>query len=312
MPDLILHHYELSPFSEKVRRILAFKGLEWRSVRAPAVMPKPDLVALTGGYRKIPVLQIGSDVYCDTALIARVLERIAPEPTLYPTPLAEGLAEWFDRTVFETVVPFVARPTRFDEALRLLTPEELSKMGEDRAAMRTDFGKKALGFRTARANLAVYLERLDRALDGRPFVLGDAPCIADFSAYHAVWLLEKIAPEPLAGYERLPGWMERIAQIAGPEASPLQPEEALRICRQTTAQAISDEGFVDPQGLARGEPVVVRAGDYGCDPVSGTLVLSLPNEIALRREDPRAGVVTVHFPRIGYEIVKGAPGGANP
>src|SRR5678815_5655165 len=96
MPDLILHHYEISPFSEKARRILAQKQLTHRRVRAPAVMPKPDLVALTGGYRKIPVLQIGNHVYFDTSLIARVLEERKPRPTLYPGPLAEVVAEWAD------------------------------------------------------------------------------------------------------------------------------------------------------------------------------------------------------------------------
>ncbi|MEY4577459.1 MAG: hypothetical protein RL701_2162, partial [Pseudomonadota bacterium] len=65
---LILHHYEASPFSEKIRRILAYKQQPWTAVRAPAVMPKADLLALTGGYRKIPVLQVGNHVYCDTAL----------------------------------------------------------------------------------------------------------------------------------------------------------------------------------------------------------------------------------------------------
>ena len=71
MAEIIFHHYALSPFSEKIRRILAFKGLPWRAVDQPVMMPKPDLIALTGGYRRIPVLQIGADVYCDTALIAR-------------------------------------------------------------------------------------------------------------------------------------------------------------------------------------------------------------------------------------------------
>ena len=72
-PDLVLHHYPESPYAEKVRRILGFKGLAWKSVTIPMMMPKPDLLALTGGYRKTPVLQIGADVYCDTDLIARVL-----------------------------------------------------------------------------------------------------------------------------------------------------------------------------------------------------------------------------------------------
>jgi hypothetical protein len=84
MPDLILHHYWESPYAEKIRRIFGFKGLAWKSAIIPMVAPKPDLTALTGGYRKTPVLQIGADIYCDTELIARVLERLYPEPTLHP------------------------------------------------------------------------------------------------------------------------------------------------------------------------------------------------------------------------------------
>ena len=44
----------------------------------------PDLVVLTGGYSKTPVLQIGADIYCDTKRIADELETRFPQPTLYP------------------------------------------------------------------------------------------------------------------------------------------------------------------------------------------------------------------------------------
>ena len=84
MSDIILHHYEESPFAEKIRLILGFKRLSYRSVLVPMMLPKPDVIALTGGYRRAPMMQIGSDIYCDTALIAEVLERIQPEPPLYP------------------------------------------------------------------------------------------------------------------------------------------------------------------------------------------------------------------------------------
>ncbi len=88
MNELILHHYPASPYSEKIRTILGFKGLVYRSVIQPQVMPKPDQLALTGGYRKAPLLQVGAHIYCDTNLIAEVLERLMPEPTLYPAPVA--------------------------------------------------------------------------------------------------------------------------------------------------------------------------------------------------------------------------------
>ena len=84
MPEVILHHYPLSHFSEKIRRILAYKKMAWRAVEQPLMMPKPDLTPLTGGYRRVPVLQIGADIYCDSACIARRLERIQPEPACIP------------------------------------------------------------------------------------------------------------------------------------------------------------------------------------------------------------------------------------
>jgi len=37
--SLILHHYEASPFSEKIRLALALKNLKWSSVDIPVIMP---------------------------------------------------------------------------------------------------------------------------------------------------------------------------------------------------------------------------------------------------------------------------------
>ncbi len=79
-----LHHYAGSPFSEKERSGLGFKGLSWRSATIPVILPKPDVVALTGGWRRTPARQIGAGVYCDSALICRVPDRLAPDPPHWP------------------------------------------------------------------------------------------------------------------------------------------------------------------------------------------------------------------------------------
>src|SRR5436305_13283145 len=85
MADIILHHYDTSPYAEKVRTGLGLKGLAWASVELPLIMPKPNLTTLTGGYRKTPVLQIGADIYCDSQLIMRELERRCPlRPFILP------------------------------------------------------------------------------------------------------------------------------------------------------------------------------------------------------------------------------------
>jgi glutathione S-transferase len=304
MTDLILHQYEISPFSEKVRRILAFKGLPWSAVRAPAVMPKPDLIALTGGYRKIPVLQIGNHVYCDSALIARVLEQLKPEPTLYPSPLTEALSEWSDTALFEACVPTMMRPTRLDELLTNFTQYELSAMLEDRRLLRQDALRLGPTPKSSRTHLDVYLARLDAGLARQNFVFGDAPCIADFSTYHSLWMLQRVSQSPFGEYPQLAAWMQRIAGIPQATVTPISSDDALGVCR-SARNATTDSGsavFADPMGFTREQAVLVRASDYGRDIVAGALVGSSPNEVVLRRTDERVGTVFVHFPRLGFEI----------
>src|SRR5260221_13392170 len=80
MAEIILHHYDRSPFSEKVRLVFGLKGVSWRSVDIPRWMPKPELMPLTGGYRKTPVMQIGAHTYCDTRRRLREGRRPLPQP----------------------------------------------------------------------------------------------------------------------------------------------------------------------------------------------------------------------------------------
>jgi glutathione S-transferase len=308
--ELILHQYEMSPFSEKVRRLLAFKRLPWRAVRAPAIMPKPELVALTGGYRKIPVLQIDNHVYCDTALIARVLEQLAPEPSLYAHPLAEVTAEWADSVLFEATAPVIMRPTRVDELLRFLTKEELEGMLADRKAMRENSTRFQPRPKVARVHLELYLERLDRSLASQDYLFGATPSIADFSVYHCVWMLQHVSPEPLTNRAHLQAWLQRISAIPHSAITPLSASEALRVSRECAADWRPTAPFADPQGFSLEQAVVVRANDYGRDPIEGALVASSASEIVLRRADVRAGRVYVHFPRIGFDVQASSSPGA--
>ena len=71
MAELILHHYDISPYAKKIRLAFGLKRLVRASVIVPATLPKPDLMPLTGGFRRGPVLQIGADIYCDTLRSAR-------------------------------------------------------------------------------------------------------------------------------------------------------------------------------------------------------------------------------------------------
>lgn len=303
MNELILHHYPMSPFAEKARLMLGYKKLPWRSVIIPPVMPKPDVVALTGGYRKTPVLQVGADVYCDTALIARVLEARQPSPTLYPAgaPLAVPLAQWADSMLFAVAVSWAMQPAGAAAIMGTQPPEVLKAFAADRAAMRANAPRPSLADATAqlKQHLAAIAAQLRQ---GGPWLFGAEPSIADFSVGHCLWFIRLAKPVAhlLDDYPPIGAWLERLFAIGHHVSSEMSSGEALAVAAGAGAHAPT---AVEPGlGFEAGQAVTVAATDYGVDPVAGTLVGLNPLESVLRRSDPRAGMLHVHFPRFGFQL----------
>ncbi len=303
MNELILHHYDGSPFSEKVRLMLGCKGLPWHSVKVPVVLPKPDVVALTGGYRKTPFMQVGADVYCDTALIARLLEQQAPMPTLFPpsAPLAPLLAQWADSTLFWTVVPYTMQPAGLAHVFAGAPPEMLQAFAADRAPFTA--GMKRQTPADAAANLQTYAAALDAQLaDGRSFIFGADVCVADFALAHCVWYVHRGGPlaaifEP---HGHLRQWLGRMQAFGHGRPQKMSSGQAIAIAAAAGTHAPAQ--VLPGLGFDAGQAVNVTPTDYGFDAVAGTLVGLSADEVVVRRHDERAGTVHVHFPRAGFQI----------
>jgi glutathione S-transferase len=296
--DLVLHHYSSSPFAEKTRLMLGLKGLPWHSVTVPMVLPKPDVVALTGGYRRTPFLQLGADIYCDTALIAEVLEARRPTPSLYPAAVAghaRTLAQWADTDLFWTALPYAMQPAGATALFAGAPPDMLKIFVADRRAMSE--GMPQVRGVDAGAALTQYLEWLSAMLsDGRPWLLGD------LSVYHPLWFVTRTGPlaEIFQPHEALRAWMGRVAAIGhGERAGKLDGAAAIALAKASTPRpALVEEGL----GFAAGDAVTVTPYDYARDSVAGTLVGLSCRTVTLAREDERAGRVHVHFPRIRYTL----------
>jgi len=307
MSELILHHYGNSPFSEKIRLILGFKKLPWRSVQIPAIMPKPDVLALTGGYRKTPFMQIGADIYCDSALMARVIDRLQPEPALYPThqPLAVPLAQWADFTLFWSAVTWAMQPAGAAVMLGSAQPEVLKAFAADRAAFTAGMRRNSLA--DATVQLKAHLAALDTQLrQGGPYLFGAQAGIADFSVYHSIWFIRRATPVAglLDAYPALLSWADRLASCGHHTHQDLSSADAVALAAASGAHAPC--AVASGMGFEAGQAVVVQAADYGTDPVTGTLVGLDEHEVVVQRHDERAGTVHVHFPRFGFQIKKEA------
>ena len=302
--ELILHHYTNSPFSEKVRLVLGMKRLRWRSVMVPSIMPKPDVVALTGGYRRTPFLQIGADVYCDSALMCRVIDRLAPEPPLYPAAsagVADIVAQWADSALFWAAIPFTLQPAGTPHIFAGAPPEAMKAFAADRAAMTASM-RRAPGADAA-AVLMTCLARLEAMLaDSRPFLLGALPSIADFSAAQSVWFIRRAPPvaAQIECFARVGAWYDRVAAFGHGEWEKMSSGAAIEVA--ATALGHAPVRVAAGETLAAGSEVTVAAADYAHDEVAGTLVGLDGDEAIVARDDPRAGRVHVHFPRIGYHV----------
>jgi glutathione S-transferase len=308
MSELILHHYPTSPFAEKARLLLGFKGLSWRSVKISPVMPKPDLTALTGGYRKTPVLQIGADIYCDTALIARRLEQEKALPTFFPEGqemVAATFAAWADSVVFQHAVSLVFQPESIAVRFAGLPPEAIKAFIADRACLFSGGSAIKLAAEQARHQWPTIMTRLEQQLqreDG-DYLFGE-PSIADFALAHPLWFLKAtpITAPLVDAYPAVAAWHARVLGFGHGAFSEMTSGEALEVARNATPAPLPDEQFVDPNGFEAGQQVLIAATDYGVDPVVGELLFAGVEELIVRREDERGGVVHVHFPRFGFRI----------
>jgi glutathione S-transferase len=304
MLDAILHQYPASPFSEKVRLIMGFKGLRYRWVHIPTFPPRPDAVALTGGYRRTPFLQVGCDVYCDTRLIAAVIERHAPEPPLFPAgheASASAVAQWADQILFPCTTPYAFKPEALARMAGDVPQEQAQDFLQDRMAMTKEARVRPLG-RTAFDHMPAYLQQLEAQLASRAYLVTDAPTIADFAVYHCMWFLNRGVPELLEPRPGIRAWLERMAAIGHGTPSEVSSSDALEICRGATPAELGESLPASDNGAKLGDGVQVSPIDYGHEPTVGELIHLAPDEVVIRRKDARAGTVHVHFPRVGFQL----------
>jgi len=304
MPDLILHHYPNSPFAEKVRVALGIKQLAWKSVVIPNMMPKPDLMPLTGGYRRTPVLQVGADVYCDTQLILLEIERRFAKPPLLPVGQegeARALAMWIDRTIFWSAVGVVMG------AIGDQLPEAFRKDRTDFSGRPFDSERLKAGQPIARDQTYAQLAIAEQMMrDGRPFLLGAVPSLADCALWNPVWFLQVRmgagnTPSPLDRLPKIVEWSQRMKAIGNGKPAEMSAADALEVAKAATPEPGKiDEK--DPSGLKAGQKITVTPDDTGKVPVTGTLIGLSPARISIIRSDERVGDVAVHFPRAGFVV----------
>jgi glutathione S-transferase len=308
MAELILHHYPESLFSEKARAMLNARQLPWRSVIIPMIMPRPDTIPLTGGYRRTPVLQVGADIYCDTALIAAYLDDKGAGPTFFPAAsrvAADVLARWVDTELFWASVTLRFQPSNAGSFFA--NADAARAFAADRANFSQGATTRQIPLPEALPRYQVFLAELDAQLaDGRRYLFGSEWTIADFSTYHVVWFIHGggAMADLLSARPAVTAWFERMRSFGRPIGAEMTGADALDVALQATPSQV--DAANDLTEIALGEIVDVGPTDYGVMPSRGALVKCDTSEIVIRRNHERTGEVQVHFPRQGFGVRKAA------
>jgi glutathione S-transferase len=209
---LILHQYDISPFSQKAQKMMGLKGLSWQSVEMPMIAPKPDVEALTGGYRGTPVLQIGRDVFIDNWMIARALDAFdASGPAIN----AQGglrdaaLYAWGERLFTPLLHAALAAYQREWDADFLADRK--------RVFPDVDFDTLDVSAPDRRSQVRAYLGTVEAQLGLDQDFLGGARADGwDIHVWGMVWMIHSALPALMPIVETLPrltDWYERMSVL---------------------------------------------------------------------------------------------------
>ena len=301
----ILHHYSMSPFSEKIRLMLGYAGLPWQSLLSPEMPPRPNIDPLSGGYRRIPIAQVGADIFCDSRLISAEIASRCEKAALDPfraTDLAQDYARRLEGDVFWAAVLSMSAGVTIRQLVRNVGIWNTFRFIKDRAGVGRSARVKLPSAGQARATFGAHLVDLEQRLEN-DFLEGSFPSHLDFAAYHTLWFQQVVGDASLpADLQRVADWYRRMAGFGHGSERTISPQDAFAAARDNAPRPVPASHTSD---ALIGSPVAVSPDDYALDAVRGTLVGSSAERWTLARETTETGLLHVHFPRAGFELSAG-------
>lgn len=284
---------------------MGFKKLEWKSVEQNRLPDRPELFAMTGGYRRIPVLQIGADIYCDTQCIFRELETRFPNPSFHSNGnegVSFGLSRWIDGPFFELGVRVAFAPVAENLPPELVADRTRLYFGPD-----GDMAKEAKDIPHTLSQLRPQLGWLNQQITSQgPYLHGSKASMSDLLAWYIVWFIKgrfADAEQLFAEFDALLQWIPLMESMGHGTYTDITPADALAVANASTPNTEQVSDAADPQGLKPGMTVSVapltNSGEHG---VSGKLCSVGSDRLSLHRNDELCGDVVVHFPRVGYRV----------
>lgn len=220
----IIHQWQISPFCSKVRKLLAYKGIDYEKRNYNGLLALKAAKLTPAG--KLPVVELDGQTLCNSSQIAEYLEKHYPQPALYPIP-ADQKAQvllwenWADESLFWYEVYFRFKyPRAWDQTVKLLCEgrpryESWIMKFEAKRIYNNKLDAQGLGRydkKTVEAKFFQLLTGIDSLVNQRQWLVGDAVSIADFAV--AAQLEEVIRTadfgERVGEYLAIAPWLARV------------------------------------------------------------------------------------------------------
>lgn len=301
----ILYHYPASPYAEKVRLLLALSQTHWASVLVDPQPPRPVLDALVGGYRRIPVMQVGADIFCDSRMCAKFIAEELGATDLSEEAMGDIPAD-FAREAEGAVFFASVGAAKIYRALWMLFTmggfRGIRQFLNDRQQMMRGARVDAPRGRRAREVLLDFCGRLDTYLAKTPFLAGEAPGYADACCYHPLWMWRRLGgSSSLRRFRHVQRWCRALEKVARPSPQPLAAEKALDSALTESPRPLPEAAISTPLLHRR---VRVSPSDYAFDATEGELVYLDDQLIVIARDTGRTGKVHIYFPIAGYQVIE--------
>ena len=190
-----LYHFPLSPFSRKVRLVLAEKKIEVELVEERYWEQSADFLRRNPA-GKVPVLKMGSRAMSESQAICEYLEETTPTPALMPSGAearyeVRRLCAWFDDKFYHEVTSKLMGERVFRKIMGTGYPDSANVKA----------GAKAI---------KLHLDYMHWLLEKRRWLAGDTMTLADFAAAAQLSCLDYVSDVDWNRSEQVKDWYAKI------------------------------------------------------------------------------------------------------
>ena len=228
---ITLYQFEISPFCDKVRRALTYKGIGFE-IREMLFSQRDENLKVSPTH-KFPVIEHGGERIVDSTEIAYWLDEQFPEPRLIPRdPVQRARMHIYEDWADESLFPYDLAmrvlwdhnvPLLIDDIFKYETPE-LQKLFADTVppAARQQLIADGLGRKDRGSilrDVRRHFEALNALVEAGEWLLGEEFSYADIAVRAMTYVMNraKEGEEMLGEYPAIRDWERRIDELTLPD-----------------------------------------------------------------------------------------------